>query len=137
MNQFDYHCPNCQHEYIVGVGVYTCPNCGQANNVTSESSSPKNKTNNHLITLANWHIILSNVLGVLFVLSFFVGCFHFINPQVIPWYTDPGFGISLMFRSVVGGFITVITLRTIGGVIIILVNIANDLSEVKILLRRP
>lgn len=128
MSQFNYHCPNCQHEYLVGVGVYTCPKCGQANNVTSENSKLTSGRYSLLKTLSSWFKVLavmSFLWGVLILLG---AMFLFVTTTS---FYDPKLGVILIFCSFWSGAVNVVILLSISEVITLFVSMANDLSEVK------
>ena len=127
MSQFDYHCPNCQHRYSVHStttkGVENCPKCGQKDIVGKEAKYPA------LRTIAGFYKFLAYGMVVITIISFIVGFGHFVDSTI--GFYDPKLGAILMLGSVVVGSITVITLLATSEGIMLFVNMANDLSEVK------
>ena len=149
MSHFDYNCPNCFHKYLVGGGVYVCPKCGQENNVEQDSipvtEKPETDSTGDSIetrleeyfhekypalrTITGFYKFLAYGVGVVAIISFIVG-FVTIIDSATDFY-DPKLGAILMLGSVVVGSITVITLLATSEGIMLFVNMANDLSEVK------
>ena len=122
MSQFDYHCPNYQHRYSVHStttkGVENCPKCGQKDIVGKEAKYPA------LRTIASFYKFLAYGMVVI-TIGFFILGLMYINDN------ERDLGTILMLGSVVVGSITVITLLATSEGIILFVNMANDLSEVK------
>ena len=121
MSQFDYHCPNCQHRYSVHStttkGVENCPKCGQKDIVGKEAKYPV------LRTIAGFYKFLAYGMVVIVIGFFILGLMRMED--------NPNSATILMLGSVVVGSITFITLLAMSEGIILFVNMANDLSEVK------
>ena len=121
MSQFDYHCPNCQHRYSVHStttkGVENCPKCGQKDIVGKEAKYPA------LRTIAGFYKFLAYGMVVIVIGFFILGLMRMED--------NPNSATILMLGSVVVGSITFITLLAMSEGIILFVNMANDLSEVK------
>lgn len=153
MSQFDFHCPNCQHRYSAHSttvdAVSNCPKCGQKDivgkeakplfSLNSEDESENTDENENLRdttisdssnnkypalrTIASFYKFLAYGMVVIAIISFIVGYSVLQN--------DPKSGAILMLGSVVVGSITVISLLAMSEGIMLFVNMANDLSEVK------
>ena len=121
MSQFDYHCPNCQHRYSVHStttkGVENCPKCGQKDIVGKEAKYPA------LRTIAGFYKFLAYGMVVIVIGFFILGLMRMED--------NPNSATILMLGSVVVGSITFITLLAMSEGIILFVNMANDLSKVK------
>ena len=159
MSQFDFHCPNCQHRYSAHSttvdAVSNCPKCGQKDivgkeakplfSLNSEDESENTDENENLRdttisdssskkypalrTIASFYKFLAYGMVVIAIISFIVGFVTIIDPATD--FYDPKLGAILMLGSVVVGSITVITLLATSEGIMLFVNMANDLSEVK------
>ena len=153
MSQFDYHCPNCQHRYSVHStttkGVENCPKCGQKDivgkeakplfSLNSEDESENTDENENLgdvtisdssskkypalRTIASFYKFLAYGMVVIVIGFFILGLMRMED--------NPNSATILMLGSVVVGSITFITLLAMSEGIILFVNMANDLSEVK------
>ena len=153
MSQFDFHCPNCQHRYSAHSttvdAVSNCPKCGQKDivgkeakplfSLNSEDESENTDENENLRdttisdssnnkypalrTIASFYKFLAYGMVVIAIISFIVGYSVLQN--------DPKSGAILMLGSVVVGSITVISLLAMSEGIMLFVNMANDLSKVK------
>ena len=88
-----------------------------------------NKKYPTLRTIAGFYKFLAYGVGVVAIISFIVG-FVTIIDSATDFY-DPKLGAILMLGSVVVGSITVISLLAMSEGIMLFVNMANDLSEVK------
>ena len=121
MSQFDYHCPNCQHRYSVHStttkGVENCPKCGQKDIVGKEAKYPA------LRTITGFYKFLAYGMVVIVIGFFILGLMRMED--------NPNSATILLLGSVVVGSITFITLLATSEGIMLFVNMANDLSEVK------
>ena len=158
MSQFDFHCPNCQHRYSAHSttvdAVSNCPKCGQKDivgkeakplfSLNSEDESENTDENENLRdttisdssnnkypafkypalrTIANFYKLLAFGVGVIAIISFILGF----------WVAqdDPSRGAIILLVSLFGGAITFLTLLAMSEGIMLFVNMANDLSKVK------
>ena len=149
MSHFDYNCPNCFHKYLVGVGVYVCPKCGQENNVEQDSipvtEKPETDSTGDSIetrleeyfhekypalrTIAGFYKFLAYGVGVVAIISFIVGFVTFHGSETD--FYDPSRGAIILLVSLFGGAIAFLTLLAMSEGIMLFVNMANDLSKVK------
>ena len=158
MSQFDFHCPNCQHRYSAHSttvdAVSNCPKCGQKDivgkeakplfSLNSEDESENTDENENLRdttisdssnnkypafkypalrTIANFYKLLAFGVGVIAIISFILGF----------WVAqdDPSRGAIILLVSLFGGAIAFLTLLAMSEGIMLFVNMANDLSKVK------
>ena len=153
MSQFDFHCPNCQHRYSAHSttvdAVSNCPKCGQKDivgkeakplfSLNSEDESENTDENENLRdttisdssnnkypalrTIANFYKLLALGVGVITIISFILGF----------WVAqdDPSRGAIILLVSLFGGAIAFLTLLAMSEGIMLFVNMANDLSKVK------
>ena len=162
MSYFDYHCPNCQHKYLTIVGVSECPKCGQENNVEQDSIPGKgfslfgselpetDKASGHVSatrlrhdsvkTSSNKYPALKTIASLYKILAFVVAIatpivFVFGVLGVVSTASDERvLGLIVVVTTIFWGPISFITLLAMSEGIMLFVNMANDLSEVKMLL---
>ena len=125
----EYQCEDCQQIYFTSIGISKCPSCGKQNDVTSENS--KTGMGNYfssekypvLRTIADFYKYLAYGVGVIVIISFIAGIANIEDNREL--------AVILLLGSIIVGPIVFITLLAYSEGIMLFVNMADDLSKVK------
>ena len=142
----EYQCKICHHVYVADTGITDCPNCGTGKSMQKErkgfslstekpetdgtsGDSVETSSNKYpaLKTIAGLYKILAFVVVISAVIVFFLG----VSGLVSTASDERMLGGIVVVTIVFLGPISFITLLAMSEGIMLFVNMANDLSEVK------